>query len=53
VIIIAEIFENHKDISKYSGILLIGIMCIIENMISYIIVKTIIGLNNKIRSNGT
>jgi uncharacterized membrane protein YgdD (TMEM256/DUF423 family) len=51
--IIGKILEDNKYISDCSSILLIGIMMIIENLFSYIVVKIIIRINNRVRSNCT
>ena len=48
--IIAKILENNNIISECSSILLVGIIMIIENLLSFIIVKIIIGINNKVRT---
>jgi hypothetical protein len=43
--IIAKILEENKIISECSNILLIGILIIVENILSYIIAKRIVRIN--------
>jgi hypothetical protein len=43
--IIAKILEENKIISECSSILLIGIVIIVENILSYIIAKRIVRIN--------
>jgi hypothetical protein len=48
-----KILKKKEIISEYLGIVLFGILIIIENIISYGLIKICIRIKTKIRSNGT